>query len=81
MPLSSDLLSRASRVFNAGVDLRNEDDRSINEWLKDAIAQARTREAKGRGCPDHADDPYPGGCPDCMDIAATRPTQEDSNGR
>jgi hypothetical protein len=28
------------------------------------------RRAIVKGCPDHWDDPYPGGCPDCADEAA-----------
>jgi hypothetical protein len=47
-PLSSDLLSRASRVFNQGADLRTEQDRAINEWFKAAIAAARQREANAK---------------------------------
>lgn len=35
------LLERASRMFNSIADLRTEEDRRINEWLKEQLAAHR----------------------------------------
>ncbi len=67
-----DLLERASQMFHKTADLRDERDREINEWFKAELAKA----SRPKGCPDHADDPYPGGCPDCREIANARAAKE-----
>jgi hypothetical protein len=61
------LLERASRMFNATADLRDDRDREINEWFKAQLE----KDSRPKGCPDHLDDPYPAGCPDCR--AMTNP--------
>ena len=66
MAINRHLLARLSRVFNAGVDLRDEGDQRINEWLKEKLAEAHIEP----GCPDHT--PAYGQCPDCLDILHAR---------
>ena len=41
MAISYAQLCRLSRVFTSAVDLRDEHDRAINEWLKEQIEHAR----------------------------------------
>ena len=46
------LLERASRMFNSVADLRDEDDRRINEWFKEVLA-ASAKCAQCGTAPDH----------------------------
>jgi hypothetical protein len=46
-----DDLARLSRVFNAHADLRNEQDRRINEWLKARLTASCSEHLAANGRP------------------------------